>query len=306
MIEHHPGLAERLEPKPGEPGRRVFQYYVSLLHARRKTLKIEQLEFRKHQGRDPEFDELPRLADQLQRALGERGRLLATKPSEGTDEVLVYLAVEHALRTGKQTLILTRDADIEEQLFKLLWLIETHYRAMLLADRYVEQFGTFRIYPVPDSVLNHPSGPFEPRDAVLVERDPDMRDVLPPNPHPVAISCMNAGVYFSHLAFMAETEMGRLLDIKDRTGGLSTERLGERNMHASISPVPLGRGRDYAAVVHDKRVPLFSDGTSVTGAPGFPTADCSRPTRCAVRALPRARARQEIAGAQPRGPTVSS
>ena len=52
-----------------------------------------------------------------------------------TDEAPVYLAVERALITGKQTLVLTRDADVEEQ-FKLLWLIDTHYREMLLADRY--------------------------------------------------------------------------------------------------------------------------------------------------------------------------
>ena len=90
-----------------------------------------------------------------------------------------------------------------------------------------------------------------------------MRDILPPDFHPVAISCMDAGVYFSHLAFMAETEMGRLLDVKERTGGLSTERLGGRNMHASLSPIPLGQGHDSAAVVNDKRIPVFSDGTSI-------------------------------------------
>lgn len=73
----------------------------------------------------------------MQRGLGERARLLATKlVGNQTDEAPVYLAVERALITGKQTLVLTRDADVEEQ-FKLLWLIDTHYREMLLADRYV-------------------------------------------------------------------------------------------------------------------------------------------------------------------------
>ena len=46
------------------------------------------------------------------------------------------LVCARARRTGRQTLILTEDADVEEQLFKLLWLIETHYRGMVLADKY--------------------------------------------------------------------------------------------------------------------------------------------------------------------------
>lgn len=260
----HPGIGEWPEPKPGEAGGLVFDYYVFLLALRRATLEGQRRAFRREHGRDPSHSEDSRMAAELQKNLGTRGRLIATKrASTFTDEVLVYLAVEHALTTGRQTLILTQDADVEEQYFKLLWLIDTHYRGMLLADRYVQQFGTFKTYPMPASVLNDPRGPFEPHDAVLVERDLDLRDMLPPRPHCVGISCLNAGVYSSQLRFMAETEMARLLNIKEATGGRSTDRLGKRNLHASVNPVQTGRGHDCAAVVYDRRKPAGMNGATV-------------------------------------------
>jgi hypothetical protein len=261
----HAGISERLEPKVGDPGRRVFDYYMALLGIRRKGIEIARRTFRREHGRDPDADEVRRLADQIQQHLGQRARLLATKaPGNLTDEGLVYLAVEHALTTGKQTLVLTRDADVEEQFFKLLWLINTHYRGMLLADRYVEHFGSYRTYPVADSLLHDPDGPFEPHDALILERDPDLNDVLPKHSHFVGISCLNAGAYSTQLSFGAETEMARLLRVKDETGGLNTDRLGGRNMYASIHPILTGRGYDCAAVAYDRRKPVGSAGATVS------------------------------------------
>jgi hypothetical protein len=243
----------------------VFDYYMSLLVVRRQGIAVARRVFHREHGRDPNPDEEPRLADQIQQHLGQRERLIATKAAGNyTDEALVYLAVEHALTTGKQTLVLTRDADVEEQFFKLLWLIDTHYRGMLLADRYVERFSSYRTYPVPDEMLQDPAGPFEPHDALIVERDPDLRDVLPKRRHFVGISCINAGTYTSQLRFGAETEMARLLKIKDDTGGMNTDRLGGRNMHASIHPIPTGRGHDCAAVAYDRRTSVGSDGAMVS------------------------------------------
>jgi hypothetical protein len=141
--DDHPGLCRRREPASGDSGRRVFNYYFFLLGVRRQAVEVARRRFRREHNRNPSPDEERGLVDEIQKHLGQRGRLLATKPAGNyTDEALVYLAVEHALTSGRQTLILTRDADVEEQFFKLLWLIETHYRGMLLADRYVERFGT--------------------------------------------------------------------------------------------------------------------------------------------------------------------
>lgn len=262
---HHAGITQRLEPKPGDPGRKVFDYYMALLSARRNAIQVARSVFKRRHGRDPDLGEERRLADDIQKHVGQRQRLLATKaPGNFTDEALVYLAVEHALTTGKQTLIFTRDADVEEQFLKMTWLVNTHYRGMLLADYYIEHLGALRTYEFPAALLLDPNGPFEPRDALIIERDPDLNFVLPKLPHFVAISCINAGVHTSAIGFGAETEMARLLRVKDDTGGLNTDRLGGRNMHASIHPIPTGRGYDCAAIVFDRRKSVSSNGVMVS------------------------------------------
>jgi hypothetical protein len=59
------------------------------------------------------------------------------------------------------------------------------------------------------------------------------------------------------MTFMAEREMTELLDIKDKTRGLSTDLLGSRNLHVWLAPLPLPKSlRDCAAVARDKRVSL--------------------------------------------------
>jgi len=153
---------------------------------------------------------------------------------------------------------------VEEQFYKLIWLIDTHYRAMLLADRYVEQFGTFRTFTVPESLIRGESACFEDEDGVLVERNAALlEDILPCDPHCVGICCVAAGVYCSQLSFMAETGMSRLLDVKDRTGGLSTDRPGQRNMHVWLAPTPIRVHRDCAAAVLDKRLSVGTNGATV-------------------------------------------
>jgi hypothetical protein len=246
------GLTLRNPPEEGAPGRKAYDYYVALLALRHDTLDRMRRVFRKENGREPNSDEEKALAADVQKAFGPRGFLLANKPAGRlTDETLVYLAVEHALSTGRPTVVLTKDADVEEHFFKLLWLIETHYRGMLLADRYAKMFSQFRFRAFPERLLSHPAFPFEPENAVLIERDPDMRDILPAKSRFVSIECIYIGKEFGHMAFGAEREMNRLLRIKDETGGLNTDRLGGRNLHASVSPLPLG-GTDCAAVAHDR------------------------------------------------------
>lgn len=258
------GLRVQDEPKINSPGRRAFDYYTALLMSRRMLLNIGRNVFRKVEARDPDPAEVDLIASDIQRHAGTRGRLIATKaPGALTDEVLILLAVDFAVRTGTPTVVLTRDFDVEEQFFKLLWLIETHYRGMLLADRYIEDFGQFRIRPVPDAILRDPSGPFEPENAVLIERDAFMRSILPAEFQFVPIRCLVVGPYFSELTFGAERGMARLLDVKDATGGKSTTRLQGRNLHASIAPLRGGGTRDYAALVNDRTLPLGLSGARI-------------------------------------------
>lgn len=251
-----------LEPKPpadGSTGRRAYDYYVALLRARRRGFMLAEERFRRERGRAPNEHERPAVRDVAHRELGPRGFLLANKGAGTmpTDEALVYLATEFALSTGRPTVILTGDDDVQEQFFKLLWLIDSHYRGMLLADRYATDFTSFRPHPLPPAVASHPDCPFE-EGTLLIERgDGDLRHVLPPRAHFVPIAVWTARRDFSMIAFGAEREMFRVLAVKDRTCGLSTGRLGGRNVHPWLAPLPIhGPDRGCAAVARDKRVPV--------------------------------------------------
>ena len=121
-------------------------------------------------------------------------------------------------------------------------------------------------HPLPRDVAHHPSCPFEDAGTVLIDRGkPDLEYVLPPRPRCVAVACWTVGVaHFSRISFMAEREMAALLDVKDRTGGLSTDLLGGRNLHPWLSPLPItGSDRACAAVACDKRVPIPGGRASV-------------------------------------------
>lgn len=255
-----PKPAEWRPPAPGQPGRDVYEYYRALLGLRRYTLKAAENWFRKEHDREPSESELRTIHSQAQHDLSPRGYMLSKKGAGArwTDEDLAYLAVHHALSTGKPTAILSADGDVEEQFVKLLWLVNTHYHGMLIARRYVSDFASFRPRSFPDTFWSKGWDVFERDGATLIERGaPDLQHFLPPNPHCVPVSCWRIGDYFSASTFMAEQEMMDLLDIKDRTGGLSTDLLKGRNVHAWLGLLPL-RHEDTmaAAVVRDQRLPL--------------------------------------------------
>jgi hypothetical protein len=255
----HP--SECRPPARGEPGHDVYEYYLALLVIRRNSIKAAELRFRKEHGRTPEEAEREALRVEVQKEVSPRGFVLAKKGPSGlpTDEALVYLAVHHALTTGRPTQILTADADVEEQFVKLLWLMNTHYRGMLMAKRYAADFGSFRPRPFPESFWSKAGDTlFEREGAVLIERgNPNLQQYLPHEAHCVAVSCWRIGRYFSAQTFMAEQEMAELLDVKDRTGGLSTDLLGGRNVHPWLGLLPLpSEDAMAAAVVRDYRLPL--------------------------------------------------
>jgi hypothetical protein len=71
--------------------------------------------------------------------LGKKGAEAAGSRNFFTDEMLVYTAVATGLRSGRPTYILTKDEDLQEQFYKLTWLLDTHYRSMLFAHRFAEE-----------------------------------------------------------------------------------------------------------------------------------------------------------------------
>jgi hypothetical protein len=163
--------------------------------------------------------------------------LLCRKPISPnyTDETLVYLAVEHALRTGQPTMLLTTDPDVEEQFFKLIELVTIHYFAMLVAREYCANFAAFKPRVLTGPELTDLSHAFESVTALdLGNRR--IHDFRPPKIEFVPISCCLLGTHVSHVTYGAETAMSEVLDIKARTGGRSTNLLGERDLHAYFMP----------------------------------------------------------------------
>ena len=81
------------------------------------------------------------LANELQQEVGERGFMLAKKglakvscSNFAPDEILVGKALLEVLYAGREVVLVTKDEDIQEQLYKLIFLLETHYRAMLFGE----------------------------------------------------------------------------------------------------------------------------------------------------------------------------
>jgi hypothetical protein len=258
VLDRHPNLILKDLPPEDSDEITAYAYYVYLLQSRRMIRSFYAGHFREKHGRDPDPNEL---MVGMQRTFGERGLVLAHKDGRpvmpdkwAVDESLVYFAAAHALETGRPTIILTKDQDVLEQFYKLWWFLDTHYRALLMADAYAANRFGYPLYSFPD--LDYAQQCFEPRDRVLVDLGPRrMNTFLPRNPTVVVVECWLVRGDLTRLAFAAETEMYRLLQVKGATGGLVSNKLEGRNLHPWLAPLPLAKNlRDCVAVAHDKTV----------------------------------------------------
>lgn len=228
-----------------EPEQRSFIHYTNILGVRKRMLHWAEIAFANEFGRPPREGDKSTIHGIAQRAVGERGFLLAKKGAgeqaagalSFADEELVYTAVASALRTGRQTTILTKDEDLLEQFYRLIYLLDTHYRSMLVAQLYKHHFSTFRSHPMPRS--GQWSDFFQGENNILVERDGDLQDrVLAPSFKFVAVSCVLLGGRLQQMTFGAETEMQNLIVMKGRTRGRNTDLLGARNCHFYLAGLP--------------------------------------------------------------------
>lgn len=265
--DRDPGIL-RLDPGsfPGE-WQKAAMYYVNLLAIRKRLFQAKSFEFEQAHGRLPDKSELGSVRAEIQKEVGERGFMLAKKGAGiarpprtfYTDETLVFYAIATALNTGKEVILLSKDEDIQEQFYKMLWLLDTHYRGMLLADHYATDVGAFTPVPLPDTD-SRISECFVGRNNVLIPRSQELiHQILPLSFHFVGVGCWIVGERLSALTFGAEMEMGRVLSIKGKTGGLNSDRLGSRNCHLWLAPlnIPIDL-RESAAIVEDRRVPISS------------------------------------------------
>ena len=111
------------------------------------------------------------------------------KPNLLADEELVVWSILHALVTGNETMILTRDSDVLEQFYKAIYLLDTHYHSMLIADRYALHPWTFKRKKLDES-FRWMREAFCGEDDTLI-RLPKNSDFvfLPPTAHPVMVHC---------------------------------------------------------------------------------------------------------------------
>jgi len=245
-----------------------IHFYFNLLVRRKQVMSAVELRLQRELGRDPTLEEV---RHEVQTSLGERAYLLGKKTTQASladlshaDEELVTMAFAHAVQTGRPTMILTRDQDVLEQLYKLTVLVDFDYRSMLLADSYLLHFASYRPrhFPLDEDWLKEAF--VDAEENVQFERSPGLEEaVLPPKFQFVPVSCVRIAGATTQLSFGAETRMKEILSIKGRTGGLNTDRLGGRNCHLSLWPLPVRKPLQSVAVIAvDRRVRL-SDGLSI-------------------------------------------
>lgn len=256
----------RPDAPPGTTGRKAQICYLMLMDSRRRTLDTLKGGFILQHSRQPNDDEEAAILKMMQSGLSRERLTLVNKPASPylTDEHLVYHAVTHALETGQSTIILSANFDVAAQFRHLVSLLGNHYRSMLLAERYEQDFVPFRPRSISSERL---TGIFLDRPAVEVDLLAHGRGhpQPPEQPSPVLISCMTVTAqHVSEMAFKAETQMFGVVRLKGEIDGLSTNRLAGRNFHAWQALPHLRRGRGIVAT--DIKLPINNGETHVAMA----------------------------------------
>lgn len=235
--------------------RTAYEYYVNLLSMRKRPLAIMREQYREEHGIEPTNQELN---NYCQNKIGVRGLNLARDGQKAlasgsrnfyTDEELVTAAYFFAILQGRETVILSRDDDIQEQFVKLKTRMVDHYCSMALADRYADDRLSLITRPMP---MDHPiiKDVFVGESNLLIDRPSKFPDEVVPIGDPVVnrgvpIYCWLPREQLTQTCFLAETGMKRLLEVKGNTGGLSTDRLDGRNCHIWL-------GRRIASVLGNR------------------------------------------------------
>jgi hypothetical protein len=233
------------------------EYYVNLIGMRKRVYPLMLPKLRHELGREPTRQEF---SNACKDTFGMRTQLIAVSGLEArvpdnryNDEALVVMAVFDAIHSGRETVILSSDEDVLEEFYKTVWLVDTHYRAMLFADRYHSNpLGEWRIQRDSQNLRDAFEG------EVLLLRKPSrlLRELLPLSWTPVPVHCwLLKGEQIAAVTFMAEREMGRVFEVKARTGGLNTDLLEGRNCHIYLGGLIKTVG-DYAAIGRERAMQL--------------------------------------------------
>jgi hypothetical protein len=156
------------------------EYYSNLIGMRKNGFGLANSIFIETHGRPPMTQELSSYSKDI---FGLRAQLLARKGANAkvpthryNDEAFVVTAIVDAICTGRETVILTSDEDVYDQFFKLNWLIDTHYRSMLLAEQYEANPEKF---PLIHTLIDNDRRAFEGEVLLLSKPSNTLKEVLP-------------------------------------------------------------------------------------------------------------------------------
>jgi hypothetical protein len=264
----HPAIRIENAPTINSELEWATRYYVELLGFRKKIFPIVSEQLQSELGRVPTDDELlakilPLIQDRgLQLAL--KGRSAQGQDNVNTDEQVVVRSVVSAILTGRETSVLTRDRDLVEQFYKLMYLMDTQYRSVLIADAYVQQPLNFIEAPWPN---NSPyfENAFISGRLMWLPKSANER-FLPRHHNFVMVHVYRFGARqgqnsFTAIGFCAEREMLALLRVKDWTRGRNTSAIGIQNFHRCVGPHIQEYFGPFAAVAVDETV--TSNGVSL-------------------------------------------
>ncbi len=225
------------------------QYYKSVLSARKQVHILAERHLHRKHKRPPTKEEIQ---SEIQSRVKERGIQLANDGIKGearnsaniyNDEDLVTRAIIYGLSSGNEVVILTTDRGVQEQFYKLLYLIDTNYRSMLAAEKFAEQPANFVSFQSDPDVFSF----FGLVSSTQVSPPIDFaRGVLPTQFTSVMLACPRFGTVYSNnvrywdIAFSAEREMLEVVKIKGMTNGLNTTLLDGKNFIHHLCPaIPL-------------------------------------------------------------------
>lgn len=151
------------------------------------------------------------------------------------DEVHCMTAIVYALRTGRETMILTADEDLLEVFYKAQWFIDTHYRAWLAAKRIKRGEYGEPVREWIDKDRNYFEGPLYLYRRVTAQ----LQEVLTPfyTTVPVSVIYVSPRGHVRVLGFRFEREMIGMLETRGQTEGRCTDLFGEMNIHADLGPL---------------------------------------------------------------------
>lgn len=144
------------------------------------------------------------------------------------------MAVLTAILEGREVYIVTKDQDIPDQLAKLFLLIKEHYRAMLAAERYANDPGSMAFQEVAIRDVRPETNAWVGETILQLSLSEMEFDVLPREFRSVVVHCIHlsrdeTAPWVSYSSFTMDTQTARVLRVKAATGGLSTDRFGDRN-----------------------------------------------------------------------------